>query len=118
MPAQINLAAVLYLQPLTRSIYLRPYLLPLDGRPILAALAERVLEHCGARRFLVVYHYESERPALEAALAGTGAELRHTAHFVEIKALADIAAEAPEEQIASLQMGVAIAPAELLRRVS
>jgi glycosyltransferase involved in cell wall biosynthesis len=110
--------AVLSLVPLTRSIAFRPYLAAVGGKPILALLAEHLLTRSGAARFLVLYHYESERALLAEALANTAAELRFTPHFSELQAVAELLPEFEDGQIAFLQLGCALAPADLLLRVT
>jgi glycosyltransferase involved in cell wall biosynthesis len=114
---QMGVTAVLYLMPLTRSISFRPYLARVGGKPILAMLAEEILQHSGVDRLIVQYHYEQERELLEEAVTGTKIELRATRRFSELRAAAEIVTEATGGQIALLQLGCAFAPADLLRRM-
>jgi glycosyltransferase involved in cell wall biosynthesis len=111
------LSAVLYLDPLSKSLSCRPYLARLDGKPVLAWLAERILVRSKADRFIILYHYESERGALEDAVAATGAELRHTPHFSKSRAVAGIGPDTGASHVALVNLGCAIAPADLLLRV-
>lgn len=113
----MNVTAVLHLAPLTRSIAFRPYLATLGGRPVLAHLAEHMLAPGGADRFLVLAHYEAERPALEEALAGTGAELRFTRSYSELQALGECDAELGSGTVATLTLASLQAPADLLERM-
>jgi glycosyltransferase involved in cell wall biosynthesis len=112
------LTAVLYLDPLSKSLTFRPYLVRLDSKPILGWLTERVLVHSKADRFVILYHYETERPALEEAVSGSGAELRYTPHFSKSRAVADIASDCGASQVALPTLGCAIAPADLLLRAA
>jgi glycosyltransferase involved in cell wall biosynthesis len=112
------LCAVLYLDPLSKSLSFRPYLARLDSKPVLAWLAERVLVHSKADRFVILYHYETERAALEEAVAGTGAELQYTPHFSKSRAVAGIASGAIGSPVALLNLGCVLAPADLLLRVA
>lgn len=113
----MNVTAVLHLAPLTRSIAFRPYLASLDGRPVLAHLAERMLAPGRADRFLVLAHYEAERPALEQALEGTGAELRFTRSYSELQALGECETEFGNGTVASFSLASVQAPADLLERM-
>jgi glycosyltransferase involved in cell wall biosynthesis len=113
----MNLTAVLYLEPLTRSISFRPYLAHIDHEPVLAILAKNALR-CGADRFVVLSHYEDERPLLQEALNGTCAELRPTPHFSELQAATEIILEAGEGNVAFFRASTALAPGDLLRRVA
>jgi glycosyltransferase involved in cell wall biosynthesis len=112
------LTAVLYLDPLSKSLACRPYLVRLASRPILQWLAERVLVHSKAARFIILYHYETERAALEEAVDGTGAELQYTPHYSKTHAVAGIAATTGASQVALVGVGCVLAPADLVLRVA
>jgi len=113
----VNVTAILYLQPLTRSVSFRPYLAQACGRPVLAWLAGRILNHGSAQRLIVQYHYEQERAPLEEALAGTGAELHFTRQFTELRAAAEIVQQLDGGLVALVRLGCAFAPAGLLARM-
>lgn len=113
----MSVTVIVHLAPLTRSIQFRPYLATFNGEPILARMARHFLADSGAERCIVLAHYPAEQEALEQALTGTGAELRLSKNFSELQAVDEVLESIGSDQIALAQLGCALEPAGLLKRM-
>jgi glycosyltransferase involved in cell wall biosynthesis len=102
------MAFVMYLDPLSRSIDYRPYLDSFAQTHLLRWVAHRLLASPPLHLLTVLYHYPSERAALEAMLGGLpSVELRHTEHFTRLAAAVDVARGASAVVLVRLASGFA-----------
>ena len=111
-----DIPVVIYLEPRSRSLSYRPYLDSLGGVPLLTWVSARLLQYAQVTTIVVLYHHAAETRPLQESVDTAYVQIRRTAHFNKLRALAEYATAMEAARIATISLEAALLPADLLRR--
>ncbi|MGA2204827.1 MAG: glycosyltransferase family 4 protein, partial [Terriglobales bacterium] len=83
-------------------------------RPILAWLKDRVIQHSRVSNLVVLYHHESDRLDLAAAVGHSNVELVRSHHHNKLRAVADCVRVLGVKKVALVKLATALAPADIV----